>query len=157
MIPFGLTTDQFATRSRGLLEKHSPALITELREVFAVPIGEAVTSASVVIFLDDPGVGGPSIGLYFDGRNKKVDSSDPTIFPGRVLMIAEYLRELPTFDPSYFSDDEFGALDIQTNVTKQWFAEWWWKAGGWDYPLPVDVSVHDGYGDGESIQLSPGT
>jgi hypothetical protein len=47
------------------------------------------------------------------------------------------------------------ALNIQADVTKVWLAEWLWKAGGWDYPLPVEVAVHDEYGDGERILLAP--
>ncbi len=155
-IPFGLTAEQYATRFRGLLEKHSPTLLAELRKVLATPIGAGVTSASVVVFLDEYREGGPRVGLYFDGKDKKVDHSDPTIFPGRHLSLAEYLHGLPTFDPRYFSDDTFGALNIQADVTKAWFAEWWWKAGGWDYPLPVEIAVHDDYGNAEVIQLAPG-
>ncbi len=151
-IPFRLTAEQFAKRFRGLLEKHSPALLAQLRMVLEMPIGEGVTSASVEIFLDEHGETGPSVGMYFDGKDKKVDSSDPTIFPGRHLVLAEYLRGLAPFDVRYFSEDDFGAADI----TRDWFAEWWWKAGGWDYPLPVDVVVHDGHGNGEVIRLAPG-
>lgn len=144
-------------RFRGLLEKHSPALLGEVRELMSTPIGKGVTSAAIEIFLDEYGERGPGIGMYFDGKDKKVDHSDPTIFPGRHLTLGEYLGKLPAFDPRYFSDDDFGgALDIQGDVTKQWFAEWWWKAGGWGYPLPVDVEVHDGYGNGGSIPLAPG-
>jgi hypothetical protein len=156
-IPFELSAQQFAARYRGLLERHSPALIAELRSVLATPIGPGVTSASVQIFLDEDGEAGPSVGMYFDGKNKKVDRSDPSIFPGRHLALAPYLRDIPPFDGRYFSEDGFGARDIQADVAKAWFAEWWWKAGGWGYPLPVDVAVHDGYGNGESIQLSPGS
>jgi hypothetical protein len=155
-IPFGLTAQQFTTRFRGLLEKHSPVLIAELRSVFAMPIGPGVTSASIEIFLDEYGEKGPGVGMYFEGKNKKVDHSDLSIFPGRYLALAEYLRGLPSFDPRYYSSEGFGALDIQADVTKAWFAEWWWKAGGWSYPLPVDVRVHDDHGNGESIPLAPG-
>jgi hypothetical protein len=156
-IPFGLSADQFAARFRGLLEKHSPALIRELREVLAMPIGEGVTSAHIEIFLNADGEFGPGVGMYFDGENKKVDHADRSIFPGRHLPIGEYLHRLPAFDPRYYSDYDFGALSIQGDVCKTWFAEWWWKAGGWSYPLKVDIDVHDGYGDGNGILLAPGS
>ncbi len=154
LIPFVLTADQFAARFRGLLEKHSVALIAELHSFLTLPISKDVTSASVVIFLDEDGETGPSVGIYFDGKNRKVDHSDPSMFPGRYLALAEYVRGLPRFDPQYYSKREFGALDIQADVTKEWFAEWWWKAGGWEYPLPVDVAVHDDYGNGGGIPLT---
>jgi hypothetical protein len=112
-IPFGLTAQQFAARYRGLLEKHSPALIEELRSVLAMPIGPGVTSASVQVFLDEDGETGPRIGMYFDGKNKKVDHSDPSIFPGRHLALGAYLRGVPPFDRRYYSGGEFGALDIR--------------------------------------------
>jgi hypothetical protein len=153
-IPFGLTPKQFAARFRGLLEKHSQTLLAELRKIFAMPIGAGVKSAHVEIFLDEESETGPSVGIYFDGKDKKVDDTDLSIFPGRTLMFAEYLHNLPSFDLKYFSDDNFKALDIQADVVKAWFAEWWWKSGGWDYPLPVDVAVHDDYGDGQPIPLT---
>jgi hypothetical protein len=156
-IPFGLSAEQFAARFCGQLEKHSAALIAELRSVLMKPIGQGVTSASIEIFLDADGETGPSFGIYFDGKNKKVDHSDPSIFPGRHLALAEYVRELQPFDPRYYSDYDFGALNIQGDVCKTWFAEWWWKAGGWSYPLRVDVVVHDAYGDGNGILLAPGS
>lgn len=155
-IPFGLTADAFAARFRALLEKHSPALISELQEVLARPIGNGVTGAVIEIFLDADGEFGPNFGMYFDGANKKVDHSDDSIFPGRHLAIGKHVRQLLPFDPRYYSDDEFGALNIQGDICKAWFAEWWWKAGGWVYRLPVEIIVHDGYGDGNGIPLSPG-
>lgn len=156
-IPFGLTADQFAVRFRGLLERHSLTLISELRQVLTMPIGEGVSSAHIEIFLDPEGESGPSLGMYFDGANKKVDHADQSIFPGRYLPIGEYIGELPTFDFRYYSDDNFGALNMQGDICKSWIAEWWWKAGGWSYPLKVDIEVHDGYGDGHGILLAPGS
>lgn len=155
-IPFGLSEDQFATRFRGMLEKHSSALITEMRELLGKPIGNDVTSASIEIFLDEYGESGPSIGIYFDGPNKRVDNSDQSIFPGRHIPLAEFARKLEPFDNTYFTDEDFGGLHIQADVAKTWFAEWWWKAGGWDYAIPLEITVHDDYGDGDSIQLAPG-
>jgi hypothetical protein len=117
-IPFGLTGDQFATRFRGLLEKHSQTLIAELRSILVMPIGEGVTGACVEIFLDENGQAGPSFGLYFDGKNKRVDHTDRSIFPGRHLSLAEYVHELPTFDHRYFVERDFKALDIEANIAK---------------------------------------
>jgi hypothetical protein len=156
-IPFGLKPDQFAKRFRGLLDKHSNALLAELRKVVATTVGNGVTAATVEIFLDEYGERGPGVGMYFDGEGKKVDHTDPSIFAGRHLPLAEYLRELPSFDRRYFSAEDFRALDLQADVTKAWLAEWWWKAGGWDYPLPVEVAVHDDFGNGERILLSTGS
>ena len=159
-IPFCLTQSQFAQRFRAMLDKHSADLLVEIRALLSLPIGDGVTSASIVIFMDEFGERGPSFGLYFDGPNRRIDSSDDSIFPGRAMAIAEYIEELyeqEQFAPQYFSDKDFGALDLQTNITKAWFAEWWWKAGGWDYPVPVDITAHNDFGDGNDIHLAPGT
>jgi hypothetical protein len=115
-----------------------------------------VTSASIEIFLDDYGESGPGVGMYFEGEGKKVDHSDPSIFPGRHLAIARYLRELPPFDRRYFVEEDFGALNVQADVTKAWIAVWWWKAGGWDYTIAVELTVHDDFGNGETVVLAPG-
>jgi len=61
---------------------------------------------------------------------------------------------MEAFDEGYFIDDEFGGLALAANALKAWVAECWWKAGGWSYPVPTAVVVHDGFGDGKSIALS---
>ena len=52
--------------------------------------------------------------------------------------------------------DEFSIPDITVDLIKTWFSECWWKAGGWDYRLKVEVQGHDGFGNGELILLSRG-
>ena len=122
----------------------------------AKPIGNDVTCASIEIFVDEYGESGPSIGMYFAGPNTRVDQSDQSIFPGRHIPLAQFARKVDPFDGRYFTEEDFGGLHIVADVAKQWLAEWWWKAGGWNYPIPVDVAVHDEYGDGNSTKLAPG-
>lgn len=64
------------------------------------------------------------------------------------------LEEMDEFDAEYFSSDAFPGTDLVANTIKAWLAECWWKAGGWSYPVPVKLWVHDGYGDGKPIELS---
>ncbi len=64
------------------------------------------------------------------------------------------LDVMEDFDENYFTNPEFGGLDIAANSVKSWFAECWRKAGGWSYAVPTEVAVHDGFGDGKSIELS---
>lgn len=156
MVPFVLTPEQFARRYRSELERHSEAFLAELRRVLAMPVEEGTASASVVVFLDESGQQGPKVVMFFDKKDKKAARSDPAIFPGRHLTLAAYLRDLEPFHPDYYADPSFGALDLQADVTKAWAAEWWWKAGGWSYPLRAYVSVHGHYGGGVNLLLSPG-
>lgn len=92
--------------------------------------------------------------MYFQGENNKVDQADQSIFPGRSLEISTDSVQVEAFDEHYFSDPEFAGTDLMANILKAWFAECWWKAGGWSYAVPATVWVHDGLGDGQSIELS---
>ncbi|WP_200882016.1 hypothetical protein [Nitrincola sp. A-D6] len=64
------------------------------------------------------------------------------------------LENMEPFDERYFSDEEFNGLTLAANTIKYWFAECWWKAGGWSYAVPAKVWVHDGFGDGKAVELS---
>ena len=154
MIPYGLTQEQFVRRYRRWLDKASAKLIEELRTLLALPLPPTVTSAEVEVFLGEDGRGEPHALIYFDGVNKKVDHSDLSIFPGRGIEIRLGLDAMPDFDDRYFEGEEFPGVDLQANALKAWFAECWWKAGGWAYALPTVVDVHDQYGDGERIVLT---
>ena len=129
-------------------------MIEELRALFAATLPPTVRSAEVQIFLGEDARDSPGAWIYFDGMNKKVDSSDTSIFPGRALEIQLGLGMPPDFDDRYFEGDEFPGADLQANEVKAWFAECWWKAGGWAYALPTEVAIHDGFGDGERIVLT---
>ena len=54
---------------------------------------------------------------------------------------------------SYFADG-FGGVDLLADTLQAWFAECWWKAGGWAWPIPLWLHVHDGFGDGRGIALT---
>jgi hypothetical protein len=154
MVPFVLNQKQFGERYRRSVDGLSARAIAELRSLFLRQVPETVTSAEVQVFVgqDDPYV--PSAWIYFQGKENKVDHEDPSIFPGRALELSFGLDVLDDFDPRYFSDDEFSGKHIVANILKAWFAECWWKAGGWSYPVPAEVIVHDQYGDGNAIKLS---
>ena len=154
MVPFGLNTAQFQARYRRCLDKASTHVITELRELFTQTVPDTVRSAEVQIFFGEDGLEIPSAWIYYSGENNKVDNRDPTIFPGRAMELSMGLDKMDAFHENYFVDEDFDGLSVAANTTKAWFAECWWKAGGWSYPVPVMVWVHDGFGDGSGIELS---
>ncbi|PMN87342.1 hypothetical protein [Enterovibrio norvegicus] len=154
MVPFGLSTEQFSKRFLSSLEKASPKFIEEMKSLFLLPVPDAVCEAEVQIFLGDDGMETPSAWLYFRGKNNKVDSSDPTIFPGKSSEILEGTYDVPSFDEEYYFNEDFGGVNLIADITKRWLAECWWKAGGWEYPIPVKVWVHDDFGDGLPIVLT---
>ena len=153
MVPFGLTEAQFATRYRRCLDRAAPRLIKSLRNLFTAPVSEAVAEAEVQIFLGDDGMEAPSAWIYYQGTNNKVDASDPNIFAGKSLELICLAEDVDDFDENYYSD-EFRGAHLIGGIVKTWLAECWWKAGGWTYPVPVTVWVHDDFGDGNSIELS---
>lgn len=154
MVPFGLSPAQFQLRYRRCLERASKHLIAELRTLFALPVPDSVADAEVQIFFGEDGLEIPSAWVYYRGDNNKVDSSDPSIFPGRAMELALGLGKMDAFHEAYFLDEEFDGLNMAANITQAWFAECWWKAGGWSYAIPVTAWVHDGFGDGLGLELS---
>ncbi len=153
MVPFGLNEEQFCKRYLGCLDRASSEFIVSLRELFSLPIPKTVTEAEVQIFMGDDGLESPNAWIYFEGKNTKVDSSDLSIFPGRSMELPAFIDKMEDFDENYYSED-FGGVHLIANITKRWFAECWWKAGGWTYTVPVKVWVHDDFGDGSYIELS---
>jgi len=154
MVPFGLTSEQFSSRFLKSLEKKSPSFIDSLKKLFSVSIPDTVKSAQVQIFIGDDCMETPSAWIYYEGGDKKIDHSDPSIFAGKSLELLSGDYSIPDFDEEYYLDEDFSAGNLIANLTKQWLAECWWKAGGWDYPISVEVWVHDDHGDGMPIQLS---
>ena len=154
MVPFGLSSAQFQARYRGCLDKASAHVIHGLRELFTQPVPDTVRSAEVQIFFGEDGLEIPSAWIYYSGENNKVDSSDLSVFAGRAMELSLGLDTMPAFDERYFTDEEFGGLDVAANTTQAWFAECWWKAGGWSYRVASEVWVHDGFGDAKAIVLS---
>lgn len=153
MIPFGLTEGQFAVRYRGILDRQTRSAVRTIREVLAKTVPDDVLSAQVEVFLDDTGHGAPAVWMYFSGRNTRISKSDESIFPGRALKFELDLAALATFDEAYFASD-FNGLGTAADLMRQWVAECWWKAGGWTYPLPVVLAIHDGWGSGELVSLT---
>ena len=72
---------------------------------------------------------------------------------GKALDLALGLGHAPDFDEAYFADG-FGGVGLLADTLQAWFAECWWKAGGWAWPIPLWLHVHDGFGDGRGIALT---
>lgn len=122
------------------IERHSNELISEIKTILSQYSGSDFKSANIEIFPDEYGAGCTSIGLYLFKQSSKH------------IPMAQYLNDLPIIDIDAYPDEYIPGLII--DIVKQWFAECWWKAGGWDYPLPVVLSGHEGIGNGELIQLT---
>ena len=153
MIPFGLTEGQFSDRYRGLLQRQTKAAVLTIKQLLAQTIPDDVLAAHVEVFLDDTGSGAPSVWIYFSGKNNCVNKTDKSIFPGRSLEFEFDLSKLAEFDEEYFTS-EFNALGVAADAMRQWVSECWWKAGGWNYPRPVVLAVHEGWGSGKVVSLT---
>ncbi len=116
-----------------------------LRELLNRQVPPEVSSAELQIFFQDDG-GAPAVWMYFDGRDKRVSKSDTSIFPGRSMELDLGLDVL--------ADLEAKDTDVAAAAVKQWVADCWGMAGGNDYPIPVTLSVHDGWGDGKQLALA---
>ena len=155
MVPFGLTEKQFVLRYKKCLNKSSDFLINDLRKLFSLAVPPTVYKAEVEIFLNDGNdLVMPDAGIYFSGENNKVDQNDESVFPGRVVDLPLGTENIDAFDYRYFDDEKFDGKNLVADVVKAWFAECWWKAGGWIYPVSTTLHVHDDFGDGTLIELT---
>lgn len=154
VVPFKLGQKQFEERYRRCLERLTPRAVAELRALFARPLPPDVKTAEVEIFVGDDDPYLPSVWIYYQGDGNKVDPKDTSIHPGFSTELALGLETLDDFDDRFFTDEKFGGLDVVANALQAWLAECWWKAGGWNYPIPVVGHVHDGFGDGKTVKLS---
>jgi hypothetical protein len=155
VVPFGLDEEQFSAMYNRRLERASSVAIQAIKALLAQPIGPGVDEAHIEVFLDEDG-GAPSAWVYYHGRNNRVDSADLSIFPGRSMELDLGLELLADIDEQYFIEPEtFPGLVLTVPLLLRWVAECWWKAGGWSYPLPTTLSVHD-YGPEKPVVLSQG-
>ncbi|HSW03119.1 hypothetical protein [Aquabacterium sp.] len=154
MIPFRLKPAQFRERYQRCLERLSRPAIAAVAAQLALPLHADIRSAEVQIFVGEDDPHQSAVWIYYQGANNRVDSSDTSLFPGRSMELPLGLDGLDEFDERYYTDEDFGGLDLIAQALSAWFAECWWKAGGWRYPLPTLLQVHDGFGGGKAIQLS---
>lgn len=123
------------------LGRHSAQLIEEIKSFLANEVASDVKEATVEVFPDEYGDGYTSVGLYLTGQVTKH------------IAFAEYVNDLPLIDVEGYKE-EVSIPDLVVDHVKQWFAECWWKACGWDYNIPVELNGHEGFGDGNSIKLT---
>jgi len=155
MVPYGLNQEQFISMYQRKLDHLSDQAIRAFQDLLGQPIDQGVDEANIEIFLEEYG-GAPSAWAYWRGRNNKVDHADQSLFPGRSLELDLGLKDLADIDERYFMDsDEFPGIQLTASLLSRWLAESWWKAGGWAYPVPTTLAVHD-FGSCGRVQLSKG-
>ena len=155
MVPYGLNQDQFVAMYSRRLEHASLNAIATIKTLLSRPIGPGVNEAHIEVFLDEYG-GAPTVWIYHRGKHNRVDGSDPSIFPGKSTELRFGLEPLAEIDEQYFiAPEKFPGLMLIAPLLLRWVAECWWKAGGWAYPLPTILGVHD-YGQDKPVVLSLG-
>jgi hypothetical protein len=122
------------------LDRYSDALITEISDFLIKAVPTDVKEASVQVFPDMDGDGYISIGFYLHGE---ITSHVP---------LAEYVTDLPLIDVEAYQEI-ISIPDMVVDIVKQWFAECWWKARGWEYQIPATIGSMD-FGSGSIIQLT---
>lgn len=154
---FGET--EFREAYLAYLRRHSAALAGEVRRLLdRTDVSPDVTDCEVQVFPDEYGDGHVSVYRYFNGRNRLVRKSDPSLYCGAVVRIADYAQDLPLYDPSGYG---FDTRDVTVRCVIDWFAECWRAAGGEGYRFPVTITGHDGFGTSDHLPLTrhaaPGT
>lgn len=155
MVPYGLNQTQFVSMYQRKLDHLSDQAINRFRDLLIVPVEPEVDATCLEIFLGEYG-NAPHVWAYWRGRNNKVDHKDPGLFPGKALELDLGLESLAEIDERYFvGPDQFPGFQLIAPLLSRWLAESWWKAGGWSYPVPTTLSVHD-FGANGWVQLSKG-
>ncbi len=139
-LPQGMPIDAIERVYIKELDRYSDQLINEIKDFLKIPLKEDVIEGSVEIFPDEYGDGFLSIGLYL--------KSELT----NHISFVDNVKDLPMID--LINYDEENLVDLIVDITQRWFAESWWKAGGWEYKLPLKVYGHDGFGSGIVIDLT---
>lgn len=143
MVPYGLNKDQFTSMYRQKLDRVSPIAIQTIQNCLQRPLEAGVTSANVVVF---PGAYGasPSAWIYYSGDHNRVDHADPSLSAGRSMELPVGLEAMDDIDERYFTDaEEFDGVALTVPLLSRWLAECWWKAGGWNYPVPTLLFVDE--------------
>ena len=141
-LPEGLSEKTICDAYKKEMSRHSNKLIQEVRNFICTPIADDVKDATVEVFPDEYGDGSVSIGFYLNGITTKH------------IKFAEYANDLPLIDTQAYIEEDIHVAHLVVDLVKQWFAECWYKAGGWDYPLLVTLSGHDGFGNSDVINLT---
>ncbi len=145
-LPNGMPMDAIERVYIKELARYSNQLIKEIKTFLQQPLAEDITTSSVEIFPDEDGDGYISIGLYLKGEQTT-----------HVAFVDE-VKDLPLVDVEYYREEEEESIpDLVVDLIQQWFAECWWKAGGWDFKIPMNVYGHDGFGSGNVIKLTSET
>ena len=151
-LPANIPIDKLRDIYRKSLAELSDSLIAKIHSFIKRPVDPNVKEAEFQVFPDEYCDQESSIWMYFSGTNNKVDNSDDSLFPGRSLEFYEDFRLLPTLDIDAYED--FDYTNTLVSLIIDWFAECWWKAGGWYYTIPVTLYGHEGFGNQEPIKLT---
>ncbi|MCE7991768.1 MAG: hypothetical protein HEP71_07305 [Roseivirga sp.] len=139
-LPQGIPIDAIERVYTKELDRYSDELINEIKSFLKTPLKEDVIEGSVEIFPDEYGDGVLSIGLYL-----RAELTEHIPFLDKV-------KDLPMIDLTGYEEENL--VDLIVDITQRWFAESWWKAGGWEFKLPLTVYGHDGFGSGTAINLT---
>jgi len=137
------------------LEEDSDSMIEIITDLIEKPLEKNVENAEFLVFVPQfVDEGSHSVQFYLDGKNKLVGSDKPGLYAGNSLRFYE------NFDLSNFSEndeerfDKYNYPDKIADIIMRWFAECWWKAGGWKYPVPVTIASRSVFGSIEPIRLT---
>jgi hypothetical protein len=118
--PDGVGESEFRALYRAELARHTPELTDRLRRLLARgDVAAEVERVQVVVFADEDGDGVVSAGVYFEGRNRKVSKTDPSLYSGAHVDLTDGMR-VPFHDPEAY---EFDPRDVSVAAVIDWFAE----------------------------------
>jgi len=154
-LPSGLDADRFRAEYLSRLRRHTPTLVARLQALLArTDVGPDVSDVEVQVFPDEYGDGFVSAWMYFNGRNRAVRKSDPSLYCGASIALTDDIRDMPLYDPDQYS---FDTSDVTVRCVIDWFVECWEAAGGRSFRLPAAITGHDGFGTPDLLPLTTAT
>lgn len=143
----------------GLLDcavrKHSDQIIEKLCNLMQQPLEASVEDVEFSAHIPFELAGGhPNIWFYLNGKNKLVGSNIPGYYAGNSWNFYTP-TDIPCFDGSnQVRFDDYGYPNAIADIILKWFAECWWKAGGWFYDVPAKINAAEDAGYVGFIQLT---
>jgi len=151
-LPDGLAREEFCRLYRQHLEPHREGLVRTLTQLLdRTDYSSPVDHLDLGVFADESGDGHVSVWCYFNGPNRRVSGTEPSLFAGKSVHLTEGIR-VPIHDPGAY---EFSTADASITVVMEWVESCWEDAGGAAYAIPATITGHeDCCGSGEVKPLN---
>jgi hypothetical protein len=131
---------EFDRRFREQLERHTGALVEELRLITSTP---PLPGAGAIGFCQEADWEGFPVFTFVLDSTLRKELLDERPYESLLLQSAGPLVEDGAIDQEAFEDAGIGTYGRGAELLSRWFADCWDRAGGAAFPLPAFIYLHD--------------